>query len=177
MHKRFIITGAPGTGKTTAINTLRKSGYQCFEEISRKIISHQQENGGTKTPWGDLTGFTDMIYQQTIIELQLTITKHTFVDRGLPDIIAYLQAGTHPIPEYLLDFPFKKFYNTTVFLMPLWEEIYSTDPQRPQSYEEAMLIHQHLIRVYKRLGFKVIVVPKTTVAQRVDFMQSIITTD
>lgn len=174
MPKRYIITGAPGTGKTSLIQALQANGYQCFPEISRKIILEQQQIKSNKTPWGDLPCFATLVYQQTIKELQLPIKKNTFVDRGLPDIIAYLKAKSHPIPEYLLDFPFKTHYASTAFLMPLWEEIYINDPQRPQSYQEALHIHQCLIQVYQSLNFTIEIVPKTTLTKRVDFIQSFI---
>ena len=32
-----VITGGPGTGKTTIIDALIEQGYACFPEISRKI--------------------------------------------------------------------------------------------------------------------------------------------
>lgn len=174
MHKRYIITGAPGTGKTSLINTLQENGYLCFAEISRKIISEQQRASGNKTPWGDLHGFADLVYHQTIKELQLPIDKHTFVDRGLPDIIAYLMAKSYTIPKYISDFPFKKYYAPTVFLVSPWEEIYTNDPQRLQSYQEATQIHEHLIQVYQNLNFSIELVPQATLTKRVAFIRSVI---
>ncbi|WP_103865895.1 AAA family ATPase [Aquimarina sp. I32.4] len=174
MHKRHIITGAPGTGKTSLINTLQKEGYLCFAEISRQLIISQQKKNSDKTPWGNLSEFADLLYKQTIEELQFPIKKNTFVDRGLPDIIAYLQSKSFIIPEYLNNFPYHKHYATTVFLLPLWKEIYINDPQRPQSYQEASCIHKHLINVYHTLGFTVKTLPKTNLARRVDYIKSLI---
>jgi len=39
MNQKYIITGAPGTGKTAIINALMQKGYSCAEEISREIIA------------------------------------------------------------------------------------------------------------------------------------------
>lgn len=53
MYKRYIITGAPGTGKTNVIDTLQQYGYSCYGEISREIIRTQQKVNSDKTPWMD----------------------------------------------------------------------------------------------------------------------------
>ena len=37
----MYVYGAPGTGKTSIINELKKRGYECSEEISRNIIIEQ----------------------------------------------------------------------------------------------------------------------------------------
>jgi len=174
MLKRYIITGAPGTGKTTLINALRSYGYSCFSEISRQVITQQQSLNTNKTPWGDLTGFADLVYKQTLSELQIPLQNTTFVDRGLPDLIAYLTAQSNPIPSYLLDFPFKTYYESTIFLTTPWKEIYCNDPQRPQSFQEAMRLHQYLIQAYQNLNFDIVLIPKTTLTKRVDFIRSFI---
>ena len=46
MNKELIvITGGPGTGKTTIINGLLEKGYTCFPEISREIINDARKQG------------------------------------------------------------------------------------------------------------------------------------
>ena len=39
-NNKYIITGAPGTGKTSIINELLKRGYCCIKENSREIIEN-----------------------------------------------------------------------------------------------------------------------------------------
>ena len=57
MIQNYIITGAPGTGKTTIINALKKEGYSCAEEISRELIAEQIDIGGNILPWKDQIAF------------------------------------------------------------------------------------------------------------------------
>ena len=51
MNQRYIITGAPGTGKTAIINTLKERGYCCIDENSREIIAEQIKSKGEILPW------------------------------------------------------------------------------------------------------------------------------
>ena len=39
MSKKILITGGPGTGKTSLFNSLISDGYIGFEEISREVIN------------------------------------------------------------------------------------------------------------------------------------------
>ena len=67
--QKFVITGAPGTGKTTIINALKARGYNCIDEISREIISNQIAIGGNALPWKDLLTFSERVF--TLRETQL----------------------------------------------------------------------------------------------------------
>ena len=60
--EKYVITGAPGTGKTTIIEHLKKIGYSCKEEISRKIISEQIAKNGEALPWINLNLFSKKVF-------------------------------------------------------------------------------------------------------------------
>lgn len=40
--QQFIITGCPGSGKTTLINYLRDIGFTCVDEPARQVIAEQR---------------------------------------------------------------------------------------------------------------------------------------
>ena len=61
MIQKYIITGAPGTGKTTIINALKKKDYYCAEEISRELIAEQISIGGNILPWKNQIAFENLI--------------------------------------------------------------------------------------------------------------------
>ena len=42
---KIVISGGPGTGKSTMINELSRKGYNVFEETSREIIKHDKKHG------------------------------------------------------------------------------------------------------------------------------------
>ena len=121
MNQKYIITGAPGTGKTAIINALKKEGHSCAEEISRTIITQEMASGGDALPWKNLAAFSQQV-------IALRKAQHTnapqgrthFFDRGIIDVIAYLKhdnlAVNDDIMEMVKQFP----YNKTVFYTPIW---------------------------------------------------------
>jgi len=169
--KRYIITGAPGVGKTTLLNALASNGHQTFEEISRKIILSEQKNNSNRTPWGDTLGFSELIIQYTTQELKPPITALTFVDRGLADSIAYLKLKQLPIKDALLTFDYHRYYYKQVFMLPPWKQIYRQDPQRLQTYSESLLLHELLLETYRELDFEITLLPKADIEERVKFIE------
>jgi len=57
--RRYIVTGAPGAGKTTILATLRAWGYAVVDEAATDLIAREQALGCGE-PWRD-AGFVDAI--------------------------------------------------------------------------------------------------------------------
>jgi len=55
-------------------------------------------------------------------------------------------------------------------LTPPWREIYVTDPERQHGFDDAVAEYERLERAYPALGYEVVVLPKTGVSARVDFV-------
>ena len=62
MH-RFIVTGAPGSGKTSILAALRDRGYTVVAEAATDVIAAEQA-GGDDEPW------TRPAFIDKIVELQ-----------------------------------------------------------------------------------------------------------
>ena len=73
MNKKYIITGAPGTGKTAIINCLKKQGFSCSNEISREIITEQIASGGNVLPWKNLDAFSERVATMRKIQYENAI--------------------------------------------------------------------------------------------------------
>ena len=78
MEKKYIITGAPGTGKTSLINELNTRGYECSEEISRNVILEQLKKKGEALPWKDLTSFSLIVFNERLSQFKKQ-TKIKFI--------------------------------------------------------------------------------------------------
>lgn len=164
----YIITGGGGSGKTSLINALSKQGYKCFPEVSRQIIAEQQKINGDLMPWENLNNFGYECLRRMEKQLDKIHYQPTFYDRGIPDIIAYYK--TKDIKASRLFYSKLKLYNQKVFLCPPWQDIFTNDAQRPESFEYAKNIYDLLRATYKELGFHIIEVPKMNVESRTNFI-------
>jgi predicted ATPase len=57
-------------------------------------------------------------------------------------------------------------------LAPPWLQIYETDSERKQSYEEPVVVDRVIRGVYAEQGYEIIEIPQTAVAKRIDFILS-----
>jgi predicted ATPase len=91
-----------------------------------------------------------------------------FFDRGFVDAASGLQALTGEETQTSLMQMHR--YHRRVFLTPPWPEIYGTDPERRHGFDAAVAEYQRLLEVYPSLGYEVVVLPKTGVAERAEFV-------
>ncbi|MFY7810856.1 MAG: AAA family ATPase [Flavobacterium sp.] len=169
-----VITGAPSSGKTTLINELKEQGFYCFEEISRKITLEAQKKGIDQLFLKQPLLFSDRLLEgrlNQLLEAQKTEEKIVFLDRGIPDIIAYMDYVNANYPYNYIN-SIKNNRYSKVFLLPPWKEIYTNDQARYESYDEAEKIHLHLLETYQKYDYEIIIVPTGTVSERVKFIHN-----
>ena len=63
---------------------------------------------------------------------------------------------------------------TKIFILPPWEEIYISDEERYENYEQAKLIYNHLSETYQKYGYNLIEVPKDTVENRIEYILEVL---
>ncbi|MCY4418914.1 MAG: AAA family ATPase, partial [Cytophagales bacterium] len=76
------------------------------------------------------------------------------------------------LPRVMKNYPNHFVYSREVFVFPPWREIYTHDPQRKESFQESQEIHGYLCKTYADLGFKLIQLPKESLATRTHFVLS-----
>ena len=163
--KRIVITGGPGSGKTSLIDELKLKGYHCYEEVSRQLIQRMEIS----------TSFKDLNFEDEVFKLRkndfLDASKDLqFYDRSMIDNLAYLTKNKLEVSEKMDNDCKQHKYFTKVFILPPWNDIYETDNERVEDYEEAVEIHNYLIEAYTNYNYYLIEVPKTTVEERIDFI-------
>ncbi|MEK6450676.1 MULTISPECIES: AAA family ATPase [Myroides] len=172
--KLILIIGGPGSGKTTLINELTKKGYICYPEISREVTKQAQQKGIDQLFLTEPLLFSQLLLEGRIKQHKEAICEKSnivFIDRGIPDVLAYMHYKGDNYPESF-DAACKEHMYHQIFLLPPWENIYISDEQRYESFQEASEIHEHLINTYSKYGYDLIEVPRDTVENRIDFILS-----
>lgn len=173
MGKQIIVlTGGPGTGKTTVIDLLEQKGFCCYPEISRDIINEARKQGIDQLFLENPILFSEMLLEgrkkQFREALSLPETP-VFLDRGLPDVLAYMHYIGDSYPASFKNMCDEHTY-TKVFLFPPWEDIYISDNERYENFEQSKLIYKHLKETYLDFGYEIIEMPKNTPENRILFI-------
>lgn len=173
MSKQIIvIIGGPGTGKTTIIDGLLSQGYCCYPEISREVTLQAKKEGIDQLFLEEPLLFSELLLNGRKNQF-LNATNEpypvVFLDRGLPDVLAYMEYIGNTYPNKFDTVCKENIYNK-IFILPPWENIYISDNERYENYEQAKLIHNYLVETYQKYGYTLIEVPKDTVENRIDFI-------
>ncbi|HTS05998.1 MAG TPA: AAA family ATPase [Candidatus Eisenbacteria bacterium] len=167
-----VITGGPGSGKTSLIEALQSRGFMCSIEAGRGIIQDQVAIGGSALPWRDRMLFAELMLQWEMRSYHLAEpgTGPVFFDRGVPDVLGYLRLIGLPVPEHIRKAAKEFRYHQTVFIAPPWREIFHQDIERKQDFDEALRTYESLFETYKELEYELVELPRVTVQDRVKFI-------
>ena len=169
--RRIVLTGGPGSGKTSLIEALAAAGYAISPEAGRAVIRRQQMIEGEALPWKDRTLFAELMLDR---ELEAHARadgadRPVFFDRGVPDVVGYLTLCGLPVPAHMERAAHEVRYDR-VFIAPVWPEIFGQDAERRQDLDEARRTFDAMAEVYPRFGYDLIELPKASVAERLAFV-------
>lgn len=173
MNKEIVvIIGGPGTGKTTIIEGLLAKGYCCYPEISREVTLEAKKQGIEQLFLENPLLFSELLLEgrkKQFHNAHKELHDIVFLDRGIPDVLAYMHYIGDSYPPFF-DQACRDHIYTKIFLLPPWEEIYISDNERYENFEQAKLIYNHLTETYQKYGYHLIEVPKGTVEERISFI-------
>lgn len=167
----FVLTGAPGVGKTTLVKELRAYGVTCVDEPAREILAEQRAIGSDGIPEKNPSRFTELLLSRSIQSFETFFDQSGPVvfDRGVVDSIGY--ASLFEISSESFEEASQSYlYNNHVFVLAPWKDIYTTDEERKMSFEATLQFHEQILNAYRRLGYSLIQVPKGTIKERAKFL-------
>jgi len=168
----IVIIGGPGTGKSTIIDGLVANGYCCYPEISRQVTLEAQKKGIEQLFLTNPLLFSELLLEGRKKQFQSALEEPheiVFIDRGIPDVVAYMDYIGDSYPSFF-DEACKEHKYSKIFILPPWEEIYTSDSERYENFEQAKNIDIHLVSTYESYGYELIEVPKDSVANRILFI-------
>ena len=172
MQQKIVLIGGPGTGKSSILNELISRGFDCMPEISREVTLKAQQKGVDQLFLSKPLLFSDLLLkgrEKQFLDANKSKEAFVFFDRGIPDVHAYLEFFKTDYPDYFIEKSKKHLY-TKVFMLPPWEDIYTSDNERYESFEQAVKIHHHLKKTYLKIGYKISVVPFGTIQERTNYI-------
>ena len=169
--KRYILTGTPGSGKTSILQALKHQGYAVVEEAATDIIARKRRQGNLE-PWRQ-PGFIDHIVR---LQKQRQIMAATepaalqFYDRSPLCTYALSRWLGYPPPPSLLEelerMEREHIYQRQVFFIDHLGFIEPTEARRI-SFEEALRFEHIHEETYASFGYDCIHIAPSSPAQRV----------
>lgn len=177
--KKIVITGGPGTGKTSIINQLKHLDFYCFDEIIRTLTLEAKQSHDPSEHKSNPIAFVNdpMDFNTRLLNGRLEQFKQAsnireslvFFDRGIPDVLAYMKFFNQDYqPDFLNVCEHHKYHR--VFLLPPWKSIYISDNERLETFDESVEIHDLLKQVYEDFGYEITEVPHGTITDRARFI-------
>jgi predicted ATPase len=176
--RRFIITGAPGAGKTAIIRQLELDGFSVVEEAATDVIAAAHAQGSAE-PWRHAS-FIDAIanlQRDRQIRASYQPDEVQFHDRCAVCTAALAVYLGYPFSPFLAGelerIKKEAIYESRVFFIRNLGFITPTEARRI-TFEETLRFEKIHEQTYRDLGFELVSIEPATLIERVNLIKSAI---
>ena len=169
-----MITGAPGAGKTALIEVLALRGWRTVPEVARAIL---RQSGGMALRVSDPMEFGAAMLEREIAGLEGVKDDGTWTifDRGIGDSLGFFELSGLQPPSLFVHRAAALRYSGPIFAAPAWADIFCSDDERTQDWDEAVASGEAVKRTWRDAGYFPIDLPLATPELRADFVEARLT--
>ena len=169
--KRYILTGTPGSGKTSILHELKSQGYRVVEEAATDVNIREHMRGNLE-PWRQ-PDFIDAIVRlqkQRQLEASVDCDELQWYDRSPICTLALSRHLGYPPSATLLEelerIERERIYQREVFFI---ENLGFCQPSevRKITFEESLVFEKIHEETYLSLGYNLIKIASETLSRRV----------
>jgi predicted ATPase len=175
--RRYVLTGTPGSGKTSILRRLAELGYGVVEEAATAVIAQSQDQGEDE-PWARASFIDEIVALQRQRQLEAITTSSVQVFDRSP-------VCTHALATYLRR-PVSRalaaeleritsmgtYERQVLFVRNLG--FCEPTAARRISFEESLVFEKVHEQSYRAFGYELIDIPTGDLSQRVAAVSSVI---
>jgi predicted ATPase len=153
------------------LDAASKAGMPTSPEVARTLL---QQAGGMALREQNPLGFAEAMLEAHIREYERfgPIGSPVLFDRGLPDVVGFLDVSGLPVSPGIEQACRTMRYHGPILRAPAWSEIYRQDAERIQDLAQAVASDAAVTAAWQRFGYRVIDLPLAPVADRLQFFKA-----
>ena len=183
MGQRYVISGSPGSGKTTLVETLRPLPDVWVSEESARTISSGKLGEQGKVLWDNMVNSKDdelkkwdrLVFERAVLQNDMDVftnapiqDKNCFFDCGVVEAYSYLRLHELEVPDLFTETLIKYRYDQ-VFFTPMWPELLK-NYSKPGVIDWGEKLSDIILKTYESLEYEVTIIPKVSLQERVNFI-------